>query len=80
MVPKMNVMKMRGQASIPGLHAFLTDAIILQRYLEIDGRLQRVMAAVKVRASDHSKDLRLFAVTADGIVAGERVALIIRGC
>jgi len=54
--------------------AFLTDAIILQRYLEIDGRFQRVMAAVKVRASDHSKDLRLFEITGDGIVVGERVA------
>jgi circadian clock protein KaiC len=54
--------------------AFLTDAIILQRYLEIDGRFRRVMAAVKVRASDHSKDLRLFEITGDGIVVGERVA------
>jgi circadian clock protein KaiC len=29
---------------------------------------------VKVRASDHSKDLRLFEITGDGIVVGERVA------
>jgi len=53
--------------------AFLTDAIILQRYLELKGQLQRMMAVVKVRASDHSKDLRLFEITADGIVVGERV-------
>ena len=53
--------------------AFLTDAIILQRYLELEGQLRRVMAVVKVRASDHSKDLRLFEITADGIVVGERV-------
>ena len=39
--------------------AFLTDAIVLQRYLEIDGQLKRVMAVVKVRASAHAKDLRL---------------------
>jgi circadian clock protein KaiC len=31
--------------------AFLTDAIIVQRYIEIDSRLQRVMAVVKVRAT-----------------------------
>ncbi len=31
--------------------AFLTDAIIVQRYIEVDSRLQRVMAVVKVRAS-----------------------------
>jgi len=53
--------------------AFLTDAIILQRYLELDGQLQRVMAVVKVRASAHSKDLRLFEISADGITVGERV-------
>jgi circadian clock protein KaiC len=53
--------------------AFLTDAIILQRYLELDGQLKRVMAVVKVRASAHSKDLRLFEINTDGIVVGERV-------
>jgi len=53
--------------------AFLTDAIILQRYLELEGQLQRVMAVVKVRASAHSKDLRLFEISADGITVGERV-------
>jgi circadian clock protein KaiC len=53
--------------------AFLTDAIILQRYLELDGQFQRVMAVVKVRASAHSKDLRLFEITADGLVVGKRV-------
>ena len=35
--------------------AFLTDAIILQRYLELDGQLRRVMGVVKVRASAHSE-------------------------
>ena len=31
--------------------AFLTDAIILQRYVELQGQLTRMMAVVKVRAS-----------------------------
>jgi circadian clock protein KaiC len=53
--------------------AFLTDAIILQRYVELGGQLKRVMAVVKVRASAHSKDLRLFEIAADGIVVGERI-------
>ena len=53
--------------------AFLTDAIILQRYVEIDGRLKRVMAAVKVRASAHEKDLRSFEITDEGIVIGDRI-------
>lgn len=50
--------------------AFLTDAIIVQRYVEIDGRLQRVMAVVKVRASAHSNELRQFHIDDDGIHVG----------
>jgi circadian clock protein KaiC len=53
--------------------AFLTDAIILQRYVEIEGQLKRAMAVVKVRASAHAKDLHLFEITNAGIVVGERV-------
>jgi len=51
--------------------AFLTDAIIMQRYIELQGQLQRVMAVVKVRGSAHSKDLRTFEITEKGIVMGE---------
>ena len=53
--------------------AFLTDAIILQRYVELEGQFKRVMAVIKVRGSAHTKDLRLFEITADGIVVGERI-------
>lgn len=51
--------------------AFLTDAIIMQRYIELKGQLQRIMAVVKVRGSAHSKDLRAFEITDKGIVMGE---------
>jgi circadian clock protein KaiC len=51
--------------------AFLTDAIIMQRYIELKGRLQRIMAVVKVRGSAHSKDMRTFEITEEGIVMGE---------
>lgn len=50
--------------------AFLVDAIIVQRYIEVDSRLQRMMAVVKVRASRHSNELRLFDIDADGIKLG----------
>ena len=51
--------------------AFLTDAIIIQRYIELDGQLRRAMAIVKVRASQHSKDLREYEITPEGgIVLG----------
>jgi circadian clock protein KaiC len=51
--------------------AFLTDAIIVQRYIEVDSRLLRVMAVVKVRASGHSNELRLYTIGDDGIHTGE---------
>jgi circadian clock protein KaiC len=51
--------------------AFLTDAIIMQRYIALKGQLQRIMAVVKVRGSAHSKDLRTFEITEKGIVMGE---------
>jgi circadian clock protein KaiC len=51
--------------------AFLTDAIIMQRYIAFKGQLQRIMGVVKVRGSIHSKDLRAFEITEDGIVMGE---------
>lgn len=47
--------------------AFLVDAIIVQRYIEVDSRLLRVMAVVKVRSSAHSNELRLFEIDDDGI-------------
>jgi circadian clock protein KaiC len=53
--------------------AFLTDAIIVQRYIEVDSTLKRVMAVVKVRASNHSNEIRQFEITDDGIVIGDPV-------
>jgi circadian clock protein KaiC len=54
--------------------AFMTDAIIVQRYIEIDSRLRRVMAVVKVRASAHSDQLRAYSIDGDGIHIGEMLA------
>jgi circadian clock protein KaiC len=51
--------------------AFLTDAIIVQRYVEICGQFNRVFSVVKVRGSRHSKDIRLYDINDDGIVIGE---------
>jgi circadian clock protein KaiC len=50
--------------------AFLADAIIVQRYTEIGGQLKRAFSVVKVRGSEHSKDIRLFDITDEGIVIG----------
>jgi circadian clock protein KaiC len=53
--------------------AFLTDAIIVQRYIEVESSLKRVLAVVKVRASAHSDEIRQFEITADGIVIGDPI-------
>ena len=50
--------------------AFMTDAIIVQRYIEVESRLLRVMAVVKLRGSWHSNELREFHIDADGIQVG----------
>ena len=54
--------------------AFLTDAIIVQRYIEVDSRLRRMIAVVKVRASAHSDALREFSINQDGIQIGAVLA------
>jgi circadian clock protein KaiC len=53
--------------------AFLTDAIIVQRYVEVDSRLRRVMAVVKVRASPHSNELREYTIDDRGIHVGKAI-------
>jgi circadian clock protein KaiC len=54
----------------PDLISFLTDDVILQRYVEIEGRVRKVMTVIKMRGSEHSKDLRLYDVTKGGLVVG----------
>jgi circadian clock protein KaiC len=51
--------------------AFLADAIIVQRYVEIGGQFNRVLSVVKVRGSAHSKDIRLYDINNEGIVIGD---------
>ena len=51
--------------------SFITDDIIVQRYVEIDGHLQKVLAVVKMRGSDHATNFRTYKLTTDGVVMGE---------
>lgn len=55
-------------------NAFLADAIIMQRYVELDGQMKRVLSVVKVRGSDHSKDIRFFHVDEGVITVGSRLS------
>jgi circadian clock protein KaiC len=50
--------------------SFITDDIIVQRFVEIDGTLRRVLAVHKMRGSAHSADFRTYDITAAGAVVG----------
>ncbi|MDZ4821179.1 MAG: ATPase domain-containing protein [Planctomycetota bacterium] len=53
--------------------SFLTDDIIRLRYVEIDGQLRKLMMVVKMRGGAHSKDIREYEITSEGVVIGERL-------
>ena len=40
--------------------SFITDDIIVQRFVEIDGALEKVLAVVKMRGSEHATDFRTY--------------------
>ncbi len=53
------------------LISFLTDDVIIQRYVELGAELRKVIAVVKMRGSGHSKALREYQITAHGLQLGE---------
>lgn len=55
------------------LISFLTDDIIRMRYVEIDGQLRKIMMVIKMRGGAHSKDIREYEITSEGIVVGSRL-------
>ncbi len=55
-------------------NAFLADAIIMQRYVELAGQFRRVISVIKVRGSAHSKDVRFFDIVDGTTTIGERLS------
>ncbi|MDX9972341.1 MAG: ATPase domain-containing protein [FCB group bacterium] len=53
--------------------SFLTDDIIRLRYVEIAGRLCKILSIIKMRGGNHSKDIREYEITSQGLVLGERL-------
>ncbi len=54
--------------------SFVTDDILVQRYVEIEGHLRKVLAVVKMRGSQHATDFREYSLTATGAVIGESLS------
>jgi circadian clock protein KaiC len=57
----------------PHAVSFMTNDIVLQRYVEIDSCLRRIITVIKTRSRKHSEDIRRYDITAQGIVIGERL-------
>ena len=55
----------------PYVVSFLADNILLLRYLEIAGQLNKSLLVVKMRKSAHSTTLRRYEITAHGLVVRE---------
>lgn len=54
--------------------SFLTDGIILQRYVELAGEVRKVITVSKMRGFEHSRALRLYDIDQHGLVIGEPMA------
>jgi circadian clock protein KaiC len=51
-----------------GQLAFVVDTIILLRYVEIESAIQRAVAVIKMRGSDHVKEIRRYEIRHGGLV------------
>ena len=50
--------------------AFMADAILVQRYVELDGEFKRVLSIIKVRGSAHDKGIHLYDIDDSGLHVG----------
>ena len=61
-----------GGTSVTEAHiSTLTDSIILLRYVEMYGEMQRGMTVLKMRGSQHDKDIRSFSIDGEGMHIGK---------
>ncbi|MBF0165759.1 MAG: circadian clock protein KaiC [Magnetococcales bacterium] len=64
--------KLSGGDSITEAHiSTITDAILLLRYVEINGILRRGVAVIKMRGSQHDKQIREFSIDDQGLHIGK---------
>jgi circadian clock protein KaiC len=60
-----------GSTVSEGQISTLTDAILLLRYIETDGKIERVLTLLKMRGTPHDQDVRRYTITDAGLVIGE---------
>lgn len=49
----------------------LSDAVIMLRYVECEAEMRTVISVVKIRGSKHSRQIRTFDITDEGVVIGD---------
>jgi circadian clock protein KaiC len=54
-----------------GRLAFVVDSVLLLRYVEIDSVMQKAVAVLKTRGSDHDNTIRRFEIKTGGIFVGD---------
>ena len=47
--------------------AFVAESYVLLRYVEIESAIRKALLVLKLRGSDHAKDIRQFSITGQGI-------------
>jgi circadian clock protein KaiC len=66
--------ELSGGDSVTDAHiSTITDAIILLRYIQVEGAVKRGIIIVKMRGSQHQKDFREFKIDHDGLHIGEMI-------
>ena len=69
----MEVAELLGAAQLTGHGVSSTaDNLILLRYVEMDGRLERAVSVLKARGTGHASELRRFLIDGGGAHVGER--------
>ncbi|MGB8712675.1 MAG: ATPase domain-containing protein [Onishia taeanensis] len=51
--------------------SYLADAVLILRYIELDGEMRKTIGMLKKRTGDFEKTLREFDITADGLKVGK---------
>jgi circadian clock protein KaiC len=52
--------------------AFMMDSFLMLRYVEIDSAVRKALLVLKLRGSEHAKDIRQFEITGNGIEVRSR--------
>jgi circadian clock protein KaiC len=60
--------RLAAQRTERGALSFVADSIVILRYVEIESAMQRAIAVIKLRGSDHVKEIRRYEIRKGGLV------------